>query len=192
MFKHDNIVYLLFFPPLSVSCVSVCTKCCRGYVPLFLAVPVRFKTNRVTDSRASARPRENCSRNNRNSNHFPLWSFPGRLVLFPAASTRGLNSRMETNRPLANEQRPSAETTEERKRKARELCALSSMGRNKGQGRKNGNKRGEREKGPPQCATKCNDALSKVARIELVAVLIREYWSNRAVVCVLNSVSRCF
>lgn len=47
---------------------------------------------------------------------------------------------------VRDEQRPNAETTEERKRKARELCALSSMERNKGQERKNGNKRGEGKK----------------------------------------------
>lgn len=81
---------------------------------------------------------------------------------------------METNRPLASNK---DRTTEEGKRKARELCALSSMGRNKGQERKNGNKR--RKKGKirhtPQRATERNDALSKVARIELVVVLIRRY-----------------
>lgn len=146
----------------------------------------------VIDSRAC--PQENCSKNNRNSNHTPLCPSPVCLVLFPAASTRGLNSRMETNRPFAmNKDRT-------RKRRKRESGKRGSYvhcrqwNETKARSAKTEIKEGKKEKirHTPQCATKRNDALSKVARIELVAVLIRGYWSNRAVVCVLNSIPRCF
>jgi len=68
---------------------------------------------------------------------------------------------METNRPLASNKDRNTETTEERKRKERELCALSSMGRNKGQARKNGNKKGKKRKirHTPQRAAERNDAM---------------------------------
>jgi len=71
------------------------------------------------------------------------------LSRLPCFISDGFDSRLELangNESFARvKQRPNAETTEERKRKARELRALSSMGRNKGQARKNGNKREEKE-----------------------------------------------
>jgi len=84
----------------------------------------------------------------------------------------------------SNKERNDAGATEGREpESARELYALPLMARNKGQKRKNGNKKRGREgkrENPSRRNGARRNALSKVARIGLVAELIREYWSNRA------------
>jgi len=93
-------LYIYFFLLLSIS-----THFCTRKVPLHRIhdsfMPYQWDLKQaIIDSRVSAR-KLRC-RNNRNSNHSSLWLFPVCLVLFLTASTRGLNSRMETNRSLAS------------------------------------------------------------------------------------------